>query len=467
MKIYKIKNRKLWIAAALIWTQTFYFVQPAPAQIVVETDNKKVVSEQIMPDVNLTIGLYLDQASGMTADDAVRFALENNGEILALRNEIKAAESLVKQAELRPNPKLQINGGQEIIGKRNNVMVSAGIPLELGGRRRARITVAERELTVRELMLADRERMLAAEVRAKFGESLATIRKLELIETLIANVRQAYKIIAAKVIEGQTAPLEQNMSLVEVNRLRSMREITTGSVEVNLLELRNLIGMQSAQPLRLQGDFNNLIDQPPPIVIAVEQAVDQRPDLQALQAIEELAEARLEQARAAGRTDASVMAGYQRMTSVMPELAGTNPVALVPRAMGENYITLGVEIELPVRNKNQGAIAAAGFEMQAAQNRIQFGELTVRREVTAAYARYERAVRALTIFRAGVREQAGQNLRVVWQTYELGSKTLLDYIAEERRYLEIETNLIDAELDAYQAKVEILRVTGAAELKDK
>ena len=467
MKIYKINSRKLWIAAALIWTQAFYFVQTATAQIVIEPENGKVVPEQIMPVVDLTIGLYLDQTNGMTADEAVRIALENNGELLALRNEVKAAEALVRQAELRPNPKLEISGGQEIIGKRNNVMVSAGIPLELGGRRRARITVAERELAVRELMLADRERRLAAEVRAEFGESLAAIRKLELIETLLANVRQGYELIAARVVEGRTPPLEQNMTLVEVNRLRSMREIAAGNVEVNLLELRNLIGMESALPLRLQGNFNDLIAQLPPLIVAVEQAVFERPDLRALRATEELAEARLEQARAAGRADASVMAGYQRMTSVMPELASTNPVALEPRAMGENYVTFGVEIELPVRNKNQGAIAAAGFEMQAAQNRIQFGELTVRREVAAAYARYERAVRALTIFRAGVRGQAEQNLRVVWQTYELGSKTLLDYIAEERRYLEVETNLVDAELDAYLARVETLRVTSAPELKRK
>jgi len=52
-------------------------------------------------------------------------------------------------------------------------MVGAMLPLELGGRRAARIAVAQRELELREHELANRERLLAAEVRLKFGETLA------------------------------------------------------------------------------------------------------------------------------------------------------------------------------------------------------------------------------------------------------------------------------------------------------
>jgi outer membrane protein, heavy metal efflux system len=123
-----------------------------------------------------------------------------------------------------------------------------------------------------------------------------------------------------------------------------------------------------------------------------------------------------------------------------------------------------VEIDLPVRNRNQGEIEAALFEQQAAQSRIQFGELTVRREINVAYARYNRAVRALTIFQNGVRDQANANLQVIWQTYELGKNTLSEYIAEERRYLEIENELVDALLETYTARIEILRSANAPEL---
>jgi outer membrane protein TolC len=122
---------------------------------------------------------------------------------------------------------------------------------------------------------------------------------------------------------------------------------------------------------------------------------------------------------------------------------------------------------LPVRNKNQGNIESASLEINAAQKRIEFGELTIRREVAVAYARLAGAARALAIYRVGVRNQAKQNLQVVWQTYELGEKDLLDYIGEERRYLELENALIDAELEVYQAKIEIYRALNSPELITK
>ncbi len=458
-----MKKRK--ITAVLLFVQMLFPAFATRAQIVIEPENKKVAPEQIMPEVNLTIGLYLDQINGTTADEAVRIALENNGEIKALRDELEAARALIKQAELRPNPRLMIGGNQEtFIMGRNSVMATATLPLELGGRRDARISVAESEFKVREAMLANSERLLAAEVRQKFGEALASIEKLKFLEELLANVEQGYKLISAKVEEGRNAPLEQNMSLVELNRMRSMREIAEGNVEINLLELKNQMGLEANAPLRLKGDFLNLLADYPPLSAAVADALKNRPDLESVRLTLGLANARLEQARAEGRLDAGVSVGYQRMSRMMPRITNQNPVELESRMEAENFITFGVELMLPVRNKNQGNIEAATFDINAANKRIEFGELTIRREVAAAYTRYERAVRALSIYRAGVRNQARQNLQVVWQTYEFGEKDLLDYIAEERRYLELENDLVDAQLEAYQAGTEILRATNAPEL---
>ena len=65
----------------------------------------------------------------------------------------------------------------------------------------------------------------------------------------------------------------------------------------------------------------------------------------------------------------------------------------------------------------------------------------------------------MEIYRVGVREQANTNLDVVRQTYELGSKTLLDYIAEQRRYIELENGYIDALLETYVALVDVARAS--------
>jgi cobalt-zinc-cadmium efflux system outer membrane protein len=412
-----------------------------------------------------TVSRYLDQTNGMTADEAVAYALAHNADLEAARKEIDAARAMVKQARLRANPMLDVEGARQFPpGRDNSIMAGVKLPLERGGRRQARISVAEREVEVREREFANRERMLAAEVRMKFGDALAAAWKLSFTDQLVEANQQSFNLIAARVIEGATPPLEQNMALVELNRLKSMRETAEGKVEVALLELRNLIGMPPEQPLRLRGDFDRLIDQLPPVADATAQALSARPDLQGYRAMENLAAARIEQARTEGRWDASVTAGYERMHSGFPQFGFDEHGGLQPIDSNFHFLKFGVSIMLPVRNKNQGAIEAAVAESAAATSRREFAELTVRREVAAAYAQYDRAVKAEEIFRVGAREPAKANLDVVRQTYELGSKTLLDYIAEQRRFIELENGFIEAQLAVYNARVEIQRSTASPEL---
>ena len=52
---------------------------------------------------------------------------------------------------------------------------------------------------------------------------------------------------------------------------------------------------------------------------------------------------------------------------------------------------------------------------------------------------------------------------MVRQSYELGRGTLLDVIAEQRRYIEIEMGYTEALKQVYDAAVEIERAVGAAE----
>jgi len=298
----------------------------------------------------------------------------------------------------------------------------------------------------------------------KFGEALAQALKLSFTDQLVEANQRSFNLIAARVNEGATPPLEQNMALVELNRLKSMRETAEGKVEVAMLELRNLIGMPPEQPLRLKGDFDHLIDQLPAIADETVRALRDRPDLQTFRANENLAAARIEQARAEGRWDASVTAGYERMHAGFPQFGVDDHGALEPIESNFHYLKFGVSILLPVRNKNQGAIEAAAADTEAAKSRREFAELTVRRDVAVAYAQYDRAVKAEEIFRVGARDPAKANLDVVRQTYELGSKTLLDYIAEQRRFIELENDFIDAQLAVYNARVEIQRSTSSTEL---
>jgi cobalt-zinc-cadmium efflux system outer membrane protein len=407
---------------------------------------------------------YFDPANGTTADQAVIYALSHNVELLAARSEVEASRALVRQAALRPNPSVEFERKEQLGGSDNTSMVAGEWPLELGGRKSARVLVAQKELEVKERLLTDRERLLAAEVRNKFGAALAETLKLGFTEDLINTTDRGFRLVAAKVKEGRTAPLEENMLLVEVNRIRSMRETNEGKVEVALLELRNLIGMRPEEPLRLRGDFDHLISTLPTVGTATEEALRTRPDIQAARATEELASARIEHARAEGRLNASLTGKYERMDFSFPQQGVNMAGQLVPIQGVFHSVSAGIRLDIPVRNKNQGAVTAAIAENDAAKRRREFAELTVRNEVATAFARYQRAARASEIYRVGVREQASINLDVIRQTYELGSKTLLDYIAEQRRFIDLETGYIDALLETYLARIEIQRAASEPRL---
>lgn len=460
------RTRDRWrtIVKTLAWRFVGGCVVLAAIIVLYLAIDAQTVPEHPVPQTHLK---YLDPTAGKTADEMVAYALENNLEIAAMRSEAAAARQLLRQAKLRPNPSLELSGTRQMRGMDRSLMVEGSLPLELGGRRGARVRMAEAEIEIRSNALAERERLLAAEVRIKFGESIAAALKLKFAEEMLAETEHHVAIVTETVTEGRRPPLEQSQETVELNRLRAMRETAEGVIEVKMFELRNLAGMTPEQPLRIRGDFESLLDRLPSSDGAAERAIQSRPDILGARAVEQLAAARVDQARAEGRIDADVMLGYQRMKAGFPQMGFDEVGMLVPIEMRSNIFTFGVRLNLPVRNRNQGMVAAAVLEEEAARRRREFGELTIRREVAAGFAKYNRAARAMQIYKTGVRDAAAANLDVVRQTYELGSKTLLDYIAEHHRFIENENGYIDAALEAYTARVEVLRALNAPELKNE
>ena len=68
--------------------------------------------------------------------------------------------------------------------------------------------------------------------------------------------------------------------------------------------------------------------------------------------------------------------------------------------------------------------------------------------------------RAVAVYASGVRALAKQNLDVVRETYELGRAALSDVLAEQRRYLEIESGYTDALRMAFEARTALNRALG-------
>jgi len=419
-----------------------------------------VVMRQLVPV--LAQAQLAAPASELTIEELVARALADNPDLRATRAEVDAAGGRLRQAGLRPNPELDL-GGQKALSPDNNLTVTLRVPLDLNDRRGGRVAVAEQDLELRRKQLADRERRLRTDVRMKAGEMLAARRNLQITDELLDVNRSALGVVGNRVREGAAPTIDENLQLVEVNRLDANRQLLSSRVEIATLQLKLLAGMAADAPLTVRGE---LATAPPTLerAEAVQRALASRPDLAAARADVAVARAMIRKEQAEGRWDASVNVGYMRQDFGFGGLNGlTNSGQTRPIQDTFHYFGGGVTIMLPVLNRNQGNIAAAEAGVRAAERRLEFAMLTTQQEVEAAFAQHEAARRSLEIYERGVRDVARRNLAVVRQSYELGRGSLLDVIAEQRRFIDVETGYTDVLKQVYDAAVEVERAVGVSE----
>jgi len=404
---------------------------------------------------------FLDPQQGVTEAELVTRALASNPTLTAQRQQIAIAKGDVAQARLRQNPSLALSGLKEVNGGDNQFSLGGSIPLELFGRRARRTEVAEGQESATQQSVADQERLLAGEVRAHFGQSLAAIRNLMFVEQLLQVNRDFLRLMENRVLEGAARPLDADETRVEVNRIETLRIDYQARVEVALLALKETVGIQAEEPIRLKGALElapHDYDQKQLLQLAM----DHRPDLAYQRANEVLANAKLHEDRATGKPDASVFGAYQRPDSGFSLQAFDAAGNLRPIRQTFNYATFGLNINLPVFNRNQGAVVADTAAIQAARSQIAAVDLNLRHGVAQNLIRFNGAQTRVSVYRTGVRDQAARNLEVVRQTYTYGRTTLLDVIAEQRRYIDIETGYTDILLDAYTARVALEQAIGAS-----
>lgn len=390
----------------------------------------------------------------LTVEEFVERALANNPELRALRAELDAAGARVRQAALRPNPMVEL-GGQKALGPDNNVNVGLTVPLDLNGRKEGRVSVAEEELTLRRAQLADRERRLRAEIWMKAGELLAARRSVTITDDLLRLNREGLELVAERVHRGAAPPLDERLMQVEVNRLDAHRVVLASRADVALLQLHALAGIPPDEVTTVAGDLAA-----PPAGPATTDRVTDRPDVRAARSEIALARARIRKEQAEGRWDASVSVGYQRQDSGY-ELRGLTANGGTRQIQDVfHYFGAGVSVVLPVRNRNQGNVAAAIAEATAAERRHDYALIIARQELAAALAQHAATRRAAELYDRGVRSVARANLDVIRQSYGLGRATLLDVITEQRRYIEIENGYTDVLRQVWDAAVDVERASG-------
>jgi outer membrane protein, heavy metal efflux system len=396
---------------------------------------------------------YVDPVAGLTLNDAIGRALEHEPGLRASRAQIDMTRGLREQAALRPNPSLSFFQQQEPGGADNQTRVEVQWPLDLF-RKTGRVQVADREVEVAQHATADRERTLVADVRLAYGQVATAVRTLTVTEQLLAATNRQLTLIASRVEQGATPPLDRDMLRVEVQRLEAERSLQVGVVERRFVELKRLLGIGADASLTLRTALEDLVrEEVAPRALADQSgAPTTRADVLEAEARVRVAEAQIDRAQREGRPDMSLFGMYMRMDAGFPQQGFSPSGALEPIRSVFHYVSVGATVTLPVLSRNQGAIAAAEAERTGASAKVEAARLSAQSEIAAARSRDEHARRALDAYSADAITLARQNLVTVRQTYELGRGTLLDVLNEQRRYLDVERAYTDVLREAYEAR---------------
>lgn len=435
------------------------FAQIDQEQLAITNVKKENVPKPLVVSV---LPKYYDPQNGVSLNDLIKKALSANQNLFAAKLEIEKAKARLTQAKLRPNPTLEFEQSSgKIVGNTGDRGFSVGfsLPIEIYGRRNARIDLAKISIEASEAEVRNRERILAASILLNYAEALGALREIEILEKILELDLETTKYVQIRVNEGDAPPLELNLLQAEVERLRSRRELAEGKLESSLTQLKFLAGIDAESSLLLQEKITDAIlpVNPKTREEAIEIGIKNRPDILLAKIEEQVATAGLRMIRAQSKPDLTAYTRYTQEQRVIGLPNGNFPQA-------DRNLTFGVSIGIPIFNKNQGAQAEAEISLQQTKARLDFAEKAVRSEIIAAFQRYSAANRAALTLQNSALPRSMQNVETFRRVYEIGEIKITDLINEQRRLVDTNRDLTEALVEKYRAQSDLNIALGAGGL---
>jgi cobalt-zinc-cadmium efflux system outer membrane protein len=411
-----------------------------------------------------TMKRYVDETRGLRTDELVALALKNAPSILAARARVEAARGEVTQAGQRPIPTANIERREEVGGTDNLMTLGIMWPLDLS-RRDARTSVARQQAVSAGHLEADAERLLASAVRSQIARLLASVRQVDVRERILTAARQTRDLLAARAESGAGTPLDRDIAEVESRRAEAELVRQRADADVALAELKALVGMTADATLlvseTLEVAARTAIAEIPALdTTTTATLIDARADVRAADSEIVLALARTDLFRREARPDVNLTGSYMQMKSAFPQFGLSSAGQPTPIRGQFHNIAIGASFAVPWRNRQQGTIAASVATETAARHEREALRLAASAEIDAARVREAQARRVWEIYSGGLRDLAARNLAVMQESQRLGRASLVDVLAETRRYLDVETACTDALLDLLNARIALARAIG-------
>jgi len=389
----------------------------------------------------------LEPAGPLTLHSAIAMALQSNPGLSAARREQEATEGAVVQAGAWPNPVL---GAQLEDLRRDNrtTTVQLSQPIELGGKRAARVTAAERARDQAASALAARCSELRASTVTLFFEVLAAQERLRLAQDAVGLAQAATRAAANRVAAGKVSPLEETRA-----------RVAEAGVRVELLQAEGTLRSARQQLAALWGNPN-------PRFTQVDGAVDQLPVAASAQDVERrlfaapvLRQARLEVER---REALSSLEQARRIPDITVSLGAKRVPASTDDAGASrrNQVVVGLSVPLPIFDTNRGNVAEALSREEKARDDLAAAELQLGADVAQATERLRSARATAETLQRDALPGAETAYMAATKGFELGKFSFLEALDAQRTLFQVRNQYLLALADAHRAAGELDRLLG-------
>ena len=364
----------------------------------------------------LGLGLLLAggsaQASALTLEQALAQALRDNPDYLAARQETAAAAGARQQAGLLPNPELAFEV-EDTRSASQTRSITLTQPFELGGKRAARVAVAEANAGVVDADLEARRYALRADIIQGFYELLLAEEAVRLAKQSQALAQRSLDSSGAQIRAGKLSPVSGTRAEVEqvTQRLELRRALQQrDNARVSLARQLGVSVIELGEPV---GDLDRLPE--PPGEARLLQAIRQTPAM--LKARRQVA---------AGDADVDLQRS-QRYPDVRVSLGSQ-----YDELEGERVNLVGFSLPLPLFDRNQGNLLAASSRADQARDLQRATELQIQAETLQALRDWRSASADVDDLRNRVLPAGQRTVDDLTRGFSLGRFAQLDVLEAQR-----------------------------------
>lgn len=378
---------------------------------------------------------------GLTLDAAVQTALQQNPLLKAFGYELESNDGAIRQAGLLPNPSVSIDLEDNRKATRTTTMMLNQM-IELGGKRSARVELAQRTRDVAALDLEAQRSEIRGNAIQAFFDVLIAQERVKVAQESMQIARTGADAVARRVTAGKVSPTEETRARVAEATAR----IELRQARADLSTALNALSTVMGTPLGSISQVDGSPDALPPLPGSAELGVriQSSPILRRAQMEVQRADAAFNLERARGIPDVTVGLGGKRA----PDTGRTQPM-------------ISVSIPIPLFDRNQGAQFQAMRKRDAAQAQAQAEEQRLRAEVVQAADQLQARSDEISALRKDVLPGAQTAYEAARRGFELGKFGFLDVLDAQRTLLQARGQYFEALSQAHRLSADIDRRLGA------